>query len=63
MLLGQARAAEMVDGRKRKYNIDIFTAPQNQVNAFRALKARRILGITAGANGADVNKVYAVFRG
>jgi maleate cis-trans isomerase len=61
MLLGQACAAEMVDGWKRKYNIDMFTAPQNQVNAFRALKARRILGITAGANGADVNKVYAKY--
>jgi hypothetical protein len=54
MLLGSAREAEMVDGWKRKYNIDMFTAPQNQVDAFRALKAKRILGITAGANGADV---------
>jgi maleate cis-trans isomerase len=61
MLLGPAREAEMVDGWKRKYNIDMFTAPQNQVNAFRALKAKRILGITAGANGADVNKVYAKY--
>ncbi len=61
MLIGQARAAEMVDGWKRKYNIDIFTAPENQMNAFRALKAKRILGITAGANGADVTKVYAKF--
>jgi maleate cis-trans isomerase len=31
------------------------------VNAFRALKAKRILGITAGANGADVTKVYAKY--
>jgi maleate isomerase len=61
MLLGQAREAEMVDGWKRKYNIDMFTAPQNQVKAFRALKAKRILGITAGANGADVTKVYAKY--
>jgi maleate cis-trans isomerase len=61
MLLGAAREAEMLDGWKRKYNIDMFTAPQNQVNAFRALKAKKILGITAGANGADVNKVYAKY--
>jgi maleate cis-trans isomerase len=63
MLLGKAREAEMVDGWKRKYNIDIFTAPQNQANAFHALKAKNILGITAGANGADVNKVYAKYFG
>ena len=31
------------------------------VDAFRALKAKRILGITAGANGADVTKVYAKY--
>ena len=61
MLIGQARETEMVEGWKRKYNIDIFTAPQNQVNAFRALKAKRILGITAGANGADVTKVYTKY--
>jgi maleate cis-trans isomerase len=61
MLLGLARETEMVDGWKRKYSIDMFTAPQNQVNAFRALKAKRILGITAGANEADVNKVYAKY--
>lgn len=61
MLIGQARAAEMVDDWKRKYNIDIFTAPENQMSAFRALNAKRILGITAGANGADVTKVYTKF--
>ena len=26
----------MVDGWKRKYNVDMFTAPQNRVDAFRA---------------------------
>ena len=39
----------------------MFTATQNQVNAFRALKAKRILGFTAGANGPDVSKVYAKY--
>ena len=61
MLLGRAREAEMVKSWKRKYKIDMFTAPQNQVNAFRALKANRILGITSGANGRDVNKVYSKY--
>lgn len=61
MLLGPAREAEMVDSWKRKYNTDMFTAPQNQVNALRALKANRILGITSGSNGADINKVYAKY--
>jgi len=59
MLLGPAREAEMIDGWKRKYNTDMFTSSQNQVNAFRALKARRILGITSGSGGPDMNKVYA----
>src|SRR5882672_4552121 len=45
MLLGPAREAEMVDGWKRKYNTDMFTSSQNQVNAFKALKVKKILGI------------------
>src|ERR1700676_1121856 len=61
MLLGPAREAEMVDGWKRKYNTDMFTSSQNQVNAFKALKAKRILGITSGSGGPDMNKVYAKY--
>ena len=61
MLLGLTREAEMVDGWKRKYKIDMFTAPQNQVNAFRALKVKRILGLTSGANEQGVNKVYTKY--
>jgi maleate cis-trans isomerase len=61
MLLGPAREAEMVDGWKRKYNTDTFTSSQNQVNAFKALKAKRILGITSGSGGPDMNKVYAKY--
>src|SRR5260370_26552413 len=57
MLLGPAREAEMVDGWKRKYNTDMFTSSQNQVNAFRALKAKRILGITSGSGRPEMNKV------
>jgi maleate cis-trans isomerase len=61
MLLGPAREAEMVDGWKRKYNIDMFTSSQNQVAAFKALNAKRILGITSGSGGPDMNKVYAKY--
>ena len=61
MLLGPAREAEMVDGWKRTYNTDMFTSSQNQVNAFKALKAKRILGITSGSGGPEMNKVYAKY--
>jgi maleate cis-trans isomerase len=61
MLLGPAREAEMVDGWKRKYNTDMFTSSQNQVNAFRALQAKKILGITAGSGGPEMEKVYAKY--
>jgi maleate cis-trans isomerase len=61
MLLGPAREAEMVDGWKRQYNTDMFTSSQNQVNAFRALKVKRILGITSGSGGPDLNKVFAKY--
>jgi maleate isomerase len=61
MLLGPAREAEMVEGWKRKYNTDMFTSSQNQVSAFKALKAKRILGITSGSGGPDMNKVYAKY--
>jgi maleate cis-trans isomerase len=61
MLLGPKREAEMVDGWKRKYNTDMFTSSQNQVNAFRALKAKKILGITSGSGGPEMEKVYAKY--
>ena len=61
MLLGPAREAEMVDGWKRQYNTDMFTSSQNQVNPFRALKVKRILGITSGSGGPDLNKVFAKY--
>ena len=61
MLLGPAREAEMIEEWKRKYNTDMFTSSQNQVNAFRALKAKRILGITSGSGGPEMDKVYAKY--
>jgi maleate cis-trans isomerase len=59
MILGPAGEAKMVDGWKQKYKTDMFTSSQNQVNAFRALKAKKILGITAA--GPDLNKSYAKY--
>ena len=61
MLLGPARETEMVDGWKRKYQTDMFTSSQNQVNAFRALKAKKILGITSGSGGPQMNQVYTKY--
>jgi len=61
MLLGPAREAEMVDGWKQKYKTDMFTSSQNQVNAFKALKVKRILGITSGSGGPDLNNVFAKY--
>jgi maleate cis-trans isomerase len=61
MLLGPAGEAKMVDGWKEKYKTDMFTSSQNQVNAFRALKVKNVLGITSGSGGPDMNKVYAKY--
>ena len=51
----------MVDGWKQKYATDMFTSSQNQVNAFRALKVKKILGITSGSGGPELNKVFAKY--
>jgi maleate cis-trans isomerase len=61
MLLGPTREAEMVNGWIQKYKTDMFTSSQNQVNAFRALKAKRIVGITSGSGGPEMDKVYAKY--
>src|SRR6266852_5190485 len=57
MILGPAGEAKMVDGWKEKYKTDMFTSSQSQVNAFRALKVKKILGITSGSGGPEMNKV------
>jgi len=61
MILGPAGEAKMVDGWKEKYKTDMFTSSQNQVNAMRALKVKKILGITSGSGGPDLNKTYAKY--
>jgi maleate cis-trans isomerase len=59
MILGPDGEAKMIDGWKQKYQTDMFTSSQNQVNVLRAMKLKRILGITAF--GPDMNKSYAKY--
>jgi maleate cis-trans isomerase len=59
MILGPDGEAKLVDGWKEKYKTDMFTSSQNQVNVFRAMKVKKILGITAF--GPDMNKSYAKY--
>jgi maleate isomerase len=59
MILGPDGEAKMVDGWKQKYKTDMFTSSQNQVNVLKAMKIKKILGITAF--GADLNKSYAKY--
>ena len=61
MILGPDGEAKLVDGWKQKYQTDMFTSSQNQVNVFRAMKVKKVLGITAF--GADMNKSYAKYFG
>src|SRR6516225_11638498 len=59
MLLGPDGEAKLVDGWKQKYKTDMFTSSQNQVNVLRAMKLRKIVGVTPF--GADLNKSYAKY--
>ena len=59
MLLGSDGEAKLVDGWRQKYKTDMFTSSQNQVNVLRALKLRKIVGVTPF--GADLNKSYAKY--
>lgn len=59
MLLGPDGETKLVGGWKQKYQTDMFTSSQNQVNVLRAMKLKKILGITAF--GPDLNKTYAKY--
>jgi maleate cis-trans isomerase len=59
MILGPDGEAKLVDSWKQKYKTDMFTSSQNQVNVLKAMKIKKILGITAF--GADLNKSYAKY--
>jgi len=59
MLLGPDGEAKLVEGWRQKYKTDMFTSSQNQVNVLRAMKLRKIVGVTPF--GADLNKSYAKY--
>jgi maleate cis-trans isomerase len=59
MLLGPDGEAKLVDGWKQKYKTDMFTSSQNQIEALKALKIKKIFG--ASEFGADLNKSYAKY--
>jgi maleate isomerase len=46
MVHGLAGEKKIVDGWEKKYKTPIFTAPQNHVNALKAIKAKSIVGAT-----------------
>lgn len=59
MLLGPDGEATLIDSWTRKYKTDMFTSSQNQVNVLRAMKIKKIFGVTPF--GADLNKSYAKY--
>ena len=59
MILGPDGEARLIDGWQQKYRTDMFTSSQNQVNVLRAMKIRKIFGVTYFA--ADLNKSYAKY--
>ena len=59
MILGPDGEARLVDGWREKYKTDMFTSSQNQVNVLKAMKIKKILGVTPF--GADLNRSYAKY--
>jgi maleate cis-trans isomerase len=59
MILGPDGEAKLVDSWRQKYNTDMFTSSQNQVNVLRTMKIKKIFGVTAFR--ADLNKSYAKY--
>lgn len=59
MILGPDGEAKLVDGWRERYKTDMFTSSQNQVNVLKAMKLRKIVGVTPF--GADLNKSYAKY--
>jgi maleate cis-trans isomerase len=59
MILGPDGEAKLLDGWRQKYKSDMFTSSQNQVNVLRAMKLKKIFGVTPF--GTDLNKTYAKY--
>ena len=59
MLKGYKFDAELTDALQKKYGVAILTATRTQVDALKALKARRIVGVTYFKD--DLNPQFARF--
>jgi maleate cis-trans isomerase len=59
MILGPEGEAKLIDGWRQKYKTDMFTSAQNQVNVLKAMKLKKIMGVTPF--GTDLNKTYAKY--
>jgi maleate isomerase len=59
MILGRQRETELINNWEQKYKTPMFTSPQNQVNAFKALDAKNIFGVTPFSG--NINKDYAKY--
>ena len=59
MILGPDGEAKLIDGWRQKYKTDMFTSAQNQVNVLKAMKLKKIMGVTPF--GTDLNKTYTKY--
>ena len=59
MLRGFGSDAEIVDTLQKKYKVPVVTATMTQVEAFRALEVRRIVGVTYFKD--DLNPKFAQY--
>jgi maleate cis-trans isomerase len=57
MLIGRQAETTLIRSWQQKYKTPMFTSPQNQVNAFKAVGARKIYGVTEFTG--SINKTYA----
>ena len=59
MLKGFKFDADLIDGLQKKYGVPVLTATRTQVDALKALKAKRIVGVTYFKD--DLNPQFARF--
>ena len=59
MVLGYAREQDLIRAWEEKYNARIFTSGTSNIDAMRALKVRRIVGVSYFRG--DINNTYAQY--
>lgn len=59
MLKGFKFDAELIDSLQKKYRVPVLTATKTQIDALRALKVRRLVGVTYFKD--DLNPKFAKF--